>query len=77
MSAYRLRECRIKYGLTQQQVADALQISSVNYSRYETGVRQMSLEDVIKLAAFYQCSTDELLGSWHYYSATKADDNNA
>lgn len=40
-SGYRLKECRVERGLTQQEVADGIGISRVNYTRYETGSRDI------------------------------------
>lgn len=70
-SGYRLKECRVERGLTQQEVADALGISRVNYTRYETGARDVPLDVLIDLASFYKCTTDELLGSGYYYAVIR------
>ena len=43
-SGYRLKECRVERGLTQQEVTDALGISRVNYTRYETWARDVPLD---------------------------------
>ena len=59
MRAKKLRE---NYGLTQQQVADYLNIRQNTYSQYETGVRQIPVEVLMALAALYKTSTDYLLG---------------
>lgn len=65
--SFRLKECRDERGMTQQEVADGIGIPRVNYTRYETGAREIPLDVLIKLARFYKCSTDELLGSWAFY----------
>lgn len=58
----RLRDLREDNDLTQQQLADYLCIRQNTYSQYETGHRQVPVEVLIALAAFYNTSTDYLLG---------------
>jgi transcriptional regulator with XRE-family HTH domain len=58
----RLRDTREDRDLTQQQIADMLGIQQTVYSRYERGYQTIPLEHLIKLADFYQTSTDYLLG---------------
>ena len=60
--ASKLTTLRKRNNLTQSQLAERLGISPSIASSYETGVRQPSLEVLIKLAQFYHCSTDFLLG---------------
>lgn len=48
--------------LTQQQVADYLEIDRSNYSKYELGILTISVEMLIKLAKLYKVSTDYILG---------------
>lgn len=57
-----IRDLRIEYGYTQQQVADYLGISQNTYAQYELGVLNYSAKVIIKLADFYNVSTDYLLG---------------
>ena len=56
-----LRELREERGLTQKNVADFLKMSRTGYSHYESGHSQPSIEQIIKLADFYQVTTDYLL----------------
>ena len=58
----RLKELRKKNGLTQQQLADALDITKSTVSYYERGERAPSPEILIKLANTFHISTDYLLG---------------
>lgn len=58
----RIRELREDKGWTQQYVADLLFVNRRTYSSYETGVRTMSPEILIKLAKIHQVSIDYLLG---------------
>jgi len=46
--------------LTQQQVADALHISRVNYTRYETNAVNPDFDTLIALADFFDVSLDSL-----------------
>ena len=56
----KLKELRKSEGLTQQQLADTLAISRVNYTRYETNAVRPDYETLIKLADFYDVSLDEI-----------------
>ena len=58
----RIRDLREDNDLTQQQVADYLNIKQNTYSQYETGSRQIPVEALIALASLYKTSTDYLLG---------------
>ena len=62
MAMNNLRMVREARGMTQQAVADYLNITRVSYARYEGGQRQPDLETVRRLAALYRVSVDELLG---------------
>lgn len=55
-------ELRRAVGLTQKQVADELGIHSVTYLHYEKDQREPSLDTVVRIAAFYDVTTDYLLG---------------
>lgn len=57
-----LRRFREEFGLSQKDVADQLGILPQAYSRYETGKFQPKVNDLLKLAATYNVSTDYLLG---------------
>lgn len=61
----RLKELRVEKGLTQQDLADYLDVSKATYSRYETGVRQPDYTTLLKLSTFFNVSTDYLLGNDH------------
>lgn len=62
----RLKELRKSYGLTQEKLADALSISRVNYTRYETEKARPDYETLILLADFFDVTTDYLLGRKEY-----------
>lgn len=57
----RLKELREENGLTQQAVAEYLNVKQNTYSQYENEKRQLSIDDLIKLAEFYKVTTDYIL----------------
>lgn len=56
----KLKELRISENLTQQQIAEILSISRVNYTRYETNASRPDYETLIAIADFYKISLDEI-----------------
>ena len=58
----KLKELRKRAGLTQKQLAEKLQLSRVNYTRYETNAVRPDYETLILLADFYEITLDELFG---------------
>ena len=57
----RLRDLREDKDLAQKEVAAHLGIDQRVYSNYETGKREIPVHLVIKLAKFYNTSTDHIL----------------
>ena len=57
-----MRNLRENNDLTQQQVAVILETSQTMYARYERGANEMPIRHLIKLAKYYDVSTDYLLG---------------
>lgn len=58
----RLEDLRIDADKTQQQIADLLDCKREVYRRYEKGTYDIPLWALIKLAQFYNTSTDYILG---------------
>ena len=58
----RLKDLREDRDMTQQQVADYLNMKQPQYSRYERGYRDVPTDVLIKLAKLYNTSTDYILG---------------
>lgn len=58
----RIKDMREDRDLTQQQVAEILEIKQTQYSRYELGKQMMGVDKYIKLAQFYNISLDYLTG---------------
>jgi len=57
----RLKEIRKKRGLSQVRLAMELNTSQNTVSRYETGEREPSIADLIRIADFFHVSVDYLL----------------
>lgn len=62
MKFQRIEDLRVDHDLTIRKVAEVLECHRDVYSRYEKGVRQIPLDMAIRLAEFYDCSLDYLLG---------------
>lgn len=59
---HRLKDLREDHDLSQQQVADYLDMKQPQYSRYERGLRDLPTDILIRLAMLYKTSTDYILG---------------
>jgi len=60
--AKRLVERRNLKSFTQQKVADLTGLSRARLNNYEQGIREPDIDTTIKLADFFGCTTDYLLG---------------
>ena len=60
--ANRLKEQRLKFGLSQDQLAKMVNTNKKVISTYENGSRQPSFETLVRFAILYRVSTDYLLG---------------
>ena len=58
----RLKDLREDHDLVQKEVASILGIDQRVYSNYELGKREIPVRYVIKLAKYYNVSTDYILG---------------
>ena len=58
----RIRDLREDNDYSQQKIADYLHLNRNVYWRYESGVREIPVWAVIKLAKLYRVTTDYLLG---------------
>lgn len=58
----RLKDIREDRDITQKTVAEYLHIRQNTYSQYETGARQIPIDVLIKLAVYFETSTDYILG---------------
>ena len=58
----RIRDLREDRDLTQKQIAQVLGMSQTGYSKFETGENDIPTNVLLKLADFYNTTTDYLLG---------------
>lgn len=58
----RFKDLRQDKDLLQKDVAKILNMSQQQYSYIENGVYELSYDGLIKLALFYNCSIDYMLG---------------
>ena len=58
----RIRNLREDKDLTQQELAEVLNISQATYSRYESGALDIPSISLIKLADFHKTSIDYIVG---------------
>lgn len=68
-----IRDIRLRKNLTQVEVATALGVSAVVYSRYETGSRQPSIDVLIQMADIFGVTVDYLLGRQDIEDSTLSD----
>lgn len=62
MYRIRIRDIREDKNYTQEKIAEILNIKQNTYSQIETGKNNIQTDQLIKLAEFYNTSTDYLLG---------------
>ncbi|WP_339289177.1 helix-turn-helix transcriptional regulator [Paenibacillus sp. FSL E2-0201] len=58
----RIKKLRVQNGFTQSQLGDAIGVSKVSVSGYESGKRVPDLSTLIRLADTFEVSVDFLLG---------------
>lgn len=58
----KLKNLRIDNDITQTQLAEILGVKQTAISKYEKGLREYKIEDLIKLCRFYNVSSDYILG---------------
>lgn len=67
----RIRDLREDSDMTQQQVADYLNMKQPQYNRYEKGYRDIPSDILIALADLYNTTTDYILGRTNNKTNTK------
>ena len=72
MHFQRLEDIRSDRDLTQKEVAEILSMRPEVYRRYEKGIREIPVWALIKLADYYETSTDYILGRTDNPSKPKA-----
>jgi transcriptional regulator with XRE-family HTH domain len=58
----RLKQLRLEYKLTQETLAEKLQIVKSTITKYEKNTRKPEFEILIKIADIFNTTTDYLLG---------------
>lgn len=56
-----IKKIREQKDLTQQQIAELIHMHRSNYSRVETGERELSIEAINKVAKYFGMTIDELV----------------
>lgn len=56
-----IKRLRTEKGLTQQDVAEIINMHRSNYSKVEKGEREISIDALVKLANFFGLTLDELV----------------
>ena len=59
----RIRELREDHSLTQQKVANLLQIGQRTYADYDSGKTRIPIDNIMILARFYNTSMDYITGA--------------
>lgn len=59
----RLKELRLKHGLTQEELGRMLGVTGANCTRYEKGLAQPKMATLIKMSQIFGVSIDYLLGN--------------
>ena len=75
MFAERLKSLRKEQNLTQQKIAEKLNISRGSYAQWEAQRTQPSSKSLETLADFFNVSTDYLLGNTDNKNSTKFEDD--
>lgn len=58
-----IREIREEHSLTQQKVADLLNVGQRTYADYESGKTRIPVDSLLILARFYDVSMDYITGA--------------
>lgn len=59
----RIREIREDFSMTQQKVADLLNVGQRTYADYESGKTRIPVDSLLILAKFYDVSLDYITGA--------------
>ena len=59
---HNIRKIRIERGLSQLDIAELLNTTQQQYSKYETGQNEIPVRHIVTLCKFYGVSSDWLLG---------------
>ena len=59
----RLKESRLEKGLRQRELAEFLNVDQRTISNWENDIREPNIDMIIKIAQYFEISTDYLLGN--------------
>lgn len=59
---HNIKQLRMERGFSQCDIAELLQTTQQQYSKYENGTNELPVRHVITLCKFYNVSSDWLLG---------------
>ena len=59
----RIREIREEFSMTQQKVADQLNVGQRTYADYESGKTRIPVDSLLILAKYYDVSLDYITGA--------------
>ncbi len=65
-TADRIRYFRISENITQDDIADYIGVSVIEYSKYEKGIKSVPFEAMIRLSERYGVILEELLDEYIY-----------
>ena len=68
-----IKNLRLQNNLSQQQLANILNIKQNTLSNYENGITQPDLDLIVKISDYFGCSIDYLLG--HRLNETETQQN--
>lgn len=72
----KIKELRLKNNYSQSKIAELLNISQSNYSKYERNEIEPDIQTIIKLADIYHTTTDNILEHNVQYLIDKSKLNN-
>lgn len=58
----KLKQLRKEKGVSQKEISNAIGITLSAYSNYEQGIREPSIDIIIKLCKYFKASADYLIG---------------
>lgn len=71
----RLKKYRLLHGLTQEALADALNVNASYYGRVERGERQFGLPKLLEICDYFNISFDDFLGRKPSHEKREAEKN--
>ncbi len=72
METYKtIKNLRERLGISQEAIAEKINLSQVTYSKIETGKRPIRESELAKIADFFNVSTDYLLGRTNFQTDTE------